>query len=119
MLSRIAVRCAGAGALMVVLLAGCGEPPLEEAIVGTWKDSEGMLLRFGPDGALTMVAGPLTIPGRYSVAEDGLVDVSLTYPMGGGVERDRWPLSVAGKTLQLCDSRASGKPCPTFTRAED
>ena len=109
---------AGVGAL-AALLAGCGAPSLDEAIVGTWRNKVGAGVTFGPDSAASFESMGLIARGHYRITDGDIVEMSLREPVFGerGILRFRAAVSDAG--LELCEPEEVEKPCGVpFSRVE-
>ena len=65
-------------ALVVTLFAACGKPTVQEQIVGSWRDSAGILgFDFAADGTGKIVAGDFTLP-IVNIAKKGEYDMTYT-----------------------------------------
>ena len=64
--------------LVLTLFAACGKPSVQEQIVGSWRDSAGVLgFDFAPDGTGKIVAGDFTLP-IVNIAVNGSYDMTYT-----------------------------------------
>ena len=64
--------------LVITLFAACGKPTVQEQIVGSWRDSAGVLgFDFAADGTGKIVAGDFTLP-IVNIAVNGSYDMTYT-----------------------------------------
>ncbi len=65
-------------ALVLTLFAACGKPTAQELIVGSWRDSAGILgFDFAADGSGKIVAGDFTLP-IVNIALKGEYDMTYS-----------------------------------------
>jgi len=77
----------GLSMILLVALSACGSSP-EKLIVGTWQNTDGVVLQFNRDG--TMSGSPLSayaVPGTYSWEDETNITMVWNAPdleqMGG------------------------------------
>lgn len=64
--------------LVLTLFAACGKPTVQEQIVGSWRDSAGIIgFDFAADGNGKIVAGDFTLP-IVNIAVNGSYDMTYT-----------------------------------------
>ena len=78
--------------LVISLFAACGKPSVQEQIIGSWRDSTGIIgFDFGENGAGKIVAGDFTIP-VINISLKG--DYDMTYSIETG-ENDVTKLHIS------------------------
>lgn len=116
--------------LAVSLFAACGKPSVQEQIVGSWRDSAGILgFDFNADGTGKIVAGDFTLPivnialkGEYDMTytvttdeESGVTTLHISFTFAVPINLD-FTIQLDGDILRL--SHESGLNY-TMTRAAE